>query len=140
MSQGFYQISFRVAMQSHNSSGCQGPAVIVLAWAGVTWRWGRAERLTRAKLWLFPVCLCVYVCVRVVGMGCGEAPVWSSVSCEPQPLLGMVSKCWPEHQTLCNLLTLLGQEASNSVPMVSKSGVSISHSPPVLQIINPLSF
>ena len=73
-------------------------------------------------------------------MVCGEAPVWSSVSCEPQPLLGMVSKCWPEHQTLCNVLTLLGQEASNSVSMVSKSGVSISHSLPVLQIINPLGF
>ena len=73
-------------------------------------------------------------------MVCREAAVWSSVGCEPQPMLGMVSKCWPEHQTLCNLLTLLGQEASNSVPMVSKSGVSISHSPPVLQIINPLGF
>ena len=34
----------------------------------------------------------------------------------------------------------LGQGASHSVPMVSKSGVSVSHSPPVLQIINPLGF
>ena len=49
------QISLSVAMRSHNSSGCQGPAVIVLAWAGVTWRWGRAERLARAKLWLLPI-------------------------------------------------------------------------------------
>ena len=55
MSQGFYQRSLCVAMQSHNSSGSQGPAVIVLAWAGVTWRWGRAERLARAKLWLLPI-------------------------------------------------------------------------------------
>ena len=59
MSQGFYQRSLCVAMQSHNSSGSQGPAVIVLAWAGVTWRWGRAERLARAKLWPLPVCLWV---------------------------------------------------------------------------------
>ena len=29
--------------------------MIVLAWAGVTWSWGRAERLTRAKLWLLPI-------------------------------------------------------------------------------------
>ena len=29
--------------------------MIVLAWAGVTWRWGRAERLARAKLWLLPI-------------------------------------------------------------------------------------
>ena len=57
--QGFYQISLCVAMQSHNSSGSQGPAEIVLAWATVTWRWGRAERLATAKLWLLPVCLCV---------------------------------------------------------------------------------
>ena len=73
-------------------------------------------------------------------MVCGEAPARRSVGCERQPILGMVSKCWPEHQTLCNVLTLLGQEASNSVSMVSKSGVSISHSLPVLQIINPLGF
>ena len=92
--------------------------------------------------WLEPsfgLSLCVCVCVGG-GMVCREAPVWSSLGCEPQSMLGMVSKCWPEHQTLCNLLTLLGQEASNSVSMVSKSGVSISHSLPVLQIINPLGF
>ena len=42
--------------------------------------------------------------------------------------------------TLQSALSVLGQGASNSVPMVSRSGVSISHSPPVLQIINPLGF
>lgn len=36
--------------------------------------------------------------------------------------------------------SVLGQGASNSVPMVSKSGVSIPHSAPVLQIVNPLGF
>ena len=111
VSQGFYQISLPVALRSHNSSRSQGPAVIVLAWAGVTWRWGRAERLASPCV---PVCIyvCVYVCVCVCvcmcvgGMDCRESPVWSSVGCQPQPMLGMVSKCWPAHQTLCNLLTL----------------------------------
>ena len=55
-------------------------------------------------------------------------------------MLGMVSRCWPAHQTLCNLLTLLGQEASNSVLTVSKSGVSISHSPLALLDVNPTGF
>ena len=101
VSQGFYQISLPVALRSHSSSRSQGPAVIALAWAGVTWRWGRVKRLTSLCV---PVC--VYVCVCVGGMGCGESPVWSSVGCEAQPMLGMVSKCWPAHQTLCNLLSL----------------------------------
>ena len=42
--------------------------------------------------------------ILYLNTGTGESPVWSSVGCEPQPMLGMFSKCWPEHQTFCNLL------------------------------------
>ena len=135
MSQGFYQISLCVAMQSHNSSGSQGPAEIVLAWAAVTWRWGRAERLGRAKLWLLPVCLCVcWWGDGLRGDSCLEL-CWLRAPANARHGLQMLARV-PD--TLQSADSVLGQGASNSVPMVSKSGVSISHSPAVLQIINPL--
>ena len=94
------------------------------------------------------VCVCVCVCVRVcvcvcVCWGDGLQGVsslelcWLSAPANARHGLQMLAST-PD--TLQSADSVLGQGASNSVPMVSRSGVSISHSPPVLQIINPLGF